>query len=59
MELFENDLISCPLTPAQVAPAGAELGLRIELYQPLRDFEGVPDEDLRRATCAGPGTSSR
>lgn len=53
IELFENDLISCPLTPLQVGQRAKELGLRIELYQPFRDFEGVPRDllvqNLRRA----------
>jgi 4-hydroxyphenylpyruvate dioxygenase len=53
VELFENDLIGCPLSPAQVGQRARELGLRIELYQPFRDFEGVPDDvlasNLRRA----------
>jgi 3-dehydroshikimate dehydratase len=53
IELFENDLISCPLTPFLIGQRAKELGLRIDLYQPFRDFEGVPDEllaqNLRRA----------
>jgi len=47
IELFENDLIGCPLTPAQIGRRATEFGLRVELYQPFRDFEGVPDEVLR------------
>lgn len=46
IELFENDLISCPLTPVQIGQRANELGLRIELYQPFRDFEGVPADQL-------------
>jgi 4-hydroxyphenylpyruvate dioxygenase len=53
IELFENDLIGCPLTPVQIGRRAVEFGLRIELYQPFRDFEGGPDEvlaaNLRRA----------
>jgi 4-hydroxyphenylpyruvate dioxygenase len=53
VELFEPDLISCPLTPVQLRRRIADLGLRIELYQPLRDIEAVPEEllaaNLRRA----------
>jgi 4-hydroxyphenylpyruvate dioxygenase len=53
VELFENDLISCPLTPAQIRRRARDLGLRIELYQPLRDIEAVPEpifaRNLRRA----------
>ena len=46
VELFEPDLISCPLTPAQVRRRTTDLGLRIELYQPLRDIEGVSADQL-------------
>jgi 4-hydroxyphenylpyruvate dioxygenase len=53
VELFESDLISCALSPGQIRERAADLGLRIELYQPFRDFEGVgPDmlvRNLRRA----------
>jgi 4-hydroxyphenylpyruvate dioxygenase len=49
VELFEPDLIASPLAPEQVRERAAELGLRIGLYQPFRDFEAVPEPDLRRA----------
>jgi 4-hydroxyphenylpyruvate dioxygenase len=48
VELFENDLISCALSPVQIRQRAADLGLRIELYQPFRDFEGVAAEVLAR-----------
>ncbi|WP_066366451.1 sugar phosphate isomerase/epimerase and 4-hydroxyphenylpyruvate domain-containing protein [Herbidospora mongoliensis] len=52
-ELFENDLVACPLSPEDVRHLAADLGLRIELYQPFRDFEAVPADllagNLRRA----------
>jgi 4-hydroxyphenylpyruvate dioxygenase len=55
IELFESDLISCALSPSQIRRRAEELGLRIELYQPFRDFEAVPEEilarNLRRAEC--------
>ncbi len=47
VELFEPDLIASPLTPAQVRERVADLGLRIGLYQPFRDFEAVPEDRLR------------
>jgi 4-hydroxyphenylpyruvate dioxygenase len=47
IELFENDLIVAPWSPAQVRTRCADLGLSIDLYQPFRDFEGVPPELLR------------
>src|SRR4051812_10617667 len=48
VELFENDLIGSPLSPAEVRMRAAELGLTIDLYQPFRDFEAVPAEQLER-----------
>lgn len=53
VEIFENDLISSPLAPEEVRSRVADLGLTIDLYQPLRDFEAVGPEalagNLRRA----------
>ncbi|TDC86278.1 sugar phosphate isomerase/epimerase and 4-hydroxyphenylpyruvate domain-containing protein [Actinomadura sp. 7K507] len=53
VEIFENDLLASPLSPAQVAERCAGLGLTVDLYQPFRDFEAVPEElhrrNLRRA----------
>ena len=53
VELFEPDLIASPHTPAEVRRRCEALGLEIALYQPLRDFEAVPDDrfaaNLRRA----------
>ena len=46
IELFEADLIASPLRPDQVATQAADLGLTIELYQPFRDFEAMPEEHL-------------
>lgn len=48
VEIFENDLLNFPGTPADVRRLCAELGLRIEMFQPFRDFEGVPPEQLQR-----------
>ncbi|MCI9889013.1 sugar phosphate isomerase/epimerase and 4-hydroxyphenylpyruvate domain-containing protein [Micrococcales bacterium 31B] len=54
VEIFELDLLACPLTPAEVRERCSELGLRIDMFQPLRDVEGVTDEvfaaTLRRAS---------
>jgi 4-hydroxyphenylpyruvate dioxygenase len=41
VEIFESDLINSASSPAQIRERAADLGLRIELYQPFRDFEGV------------------
>jgi 4-hydroxyphenylpyruvate dioxygenase len=53
VEIFENDLVASELSPADVRRRAADLGLTIDLYQPFRDFEGVPParlaSDLRRA----------
>ena len=44
LELFDNDLVASPLSPREVAARCAELGLTIDLFQPVRDVEGVsPD----------------
>ena len=53
VELFEPDLIASPHRPAEVRTRCEALELEIALYQPLRDFEAVPEErfaaNLRRA----------
>lgn len=53
VEIFENDLIASPLAPREVRALAGSLGLGIDLYQPMRDIEGVDDErfldNLRRA----------
>ncbi|MGH3393178.1 MAG: bifunctional sugar phosphate isomerase/epimerase/4-hydroxyphenylpyruvate dioxygenase family protein [Streptosporangiaceae bacterium] len=67
VEIFENDLIACPLSPSDIRLLAADLGLEILLYQPFRDFETtLPDRlaaSLRRAerkfavmTALGAGT---
>jgi 4-hydroxyphenylpyruvate dioxygenase len=48
IELFENDLIGSPLSPPEVREQAAQLDLGIDLYQPFRDFEAVPADQLRR-----------
>ncbi|MDX6312848.1 MAG: 4-hydroxyphenylpyruvate dioxygenase, partial [Streptomyces sp.] len=48
VEIFENDLINCPLSPREVRRRADDLGLAIELYQPFRDFEAVPADQLAR-----------
>jgi 3-dehydroshikimate dehydratase len=49
VELFEPDLIASPLKPAQIRERLAELHLTLDLYQPFRDFEAVPQPDFARA----------
>ncbi|MFD9737687.1 TIM barrel protein [Umezawaea sp. NPDC059074] len=48
VELFENDLLASPWSPARVRRECADLGLSIDLYQPFRDFEAVPPDVLAR-----------
>lgn len=48
VEIFEPDLIGSPLTPREIATLLKDLGLRCALYQPFRDFEGLP-EPFRQA----------
>ncbi|MFH8249833.1 bifunctional sugar phosphate isomerase/epimerase/4-hydroxyphenylpyruvate dioxygenase family protein [Microbacterium sp. B2969] len=53
VEIFEPDLIAAPESPEEIRALAARLGLTLDLYQPMRDVEGV-DEDafrdvLRRA----------
>lgn len=53
IEIFEQDLVTSPLSPEDVRKLAADLGLGLDLYQPFRDFDGVsPDllkANLRRA----------
>ncbi|MDR6614366.1 MULTISPECIES: bifunctional sugar phosphate isomerase/epimerase/4-hydroxyphenylpyruvate dioxygenase family protein [Klebsiella] len=41
VEIFENDLLYYTGTPADIRHLAADLGLKITLFQPFRDFEGV------------------
>ncbi|MET9141404.1 bifunctional sugar phosphate isomerase/epimerase/4-hydroxyphenylpyruvate dioxygenase family protein [Streptomyces parvulus] len=49
VEIFENDLLASPLTPEEIRARCADLGLTIDLYQPMRDVEGLPAEEFARA----------
>ncbi|MFC3068872.1 bifunctional sugar phosphate isomerase/epimerase/4-hydroxyphenylpyruvate dioxygenase family protein [Phenylobacterium soli] len=48
IELFENDLLFFDGTARDVRAMVEDVGLKISLFQPFRDFEGVPDEVFRR-----------
>lgn len=48
VEIFENDLIYSPRSPAELRTLCSDLGLDVDLYQPLRDFEAVPDAQFKR-----------
>ncbi|MFE1598398.1 bifunctional sugar phosphate isomerase/epimerase/4-hydroxyphenylpyruvate dioxygenase family protein [Methylobacterium sp. ID0610] len=43
VEIFENDLLSFNGTPRDVRRMAEDLGLAIAVYQPFRDFEGMPE----------------
>jgi 4-hydroxyphenylpyruvate dioxygenase len=43
-EIFENDLLTAQSTAREVAGQMRDLGLHCTLFQPFRDFEGMPDE---------------
>jgi len=47
IEIYEPNLRSYEGTPRDVGRITADLGLTIDLFQPLRDFEGVSDSELR------------
>lgn len=53
IEIFEQDLVTSPVTPEDVRKMAADLGLTLDLYQPFRDFDSVSGEllapNLRRA----------
>ncbi|MGW3647469.1 bifunctional sugar phosphate isomerase/epimerase/4-hydroxyphenylpyruvate dioxygenase family protein [Streptomyces sp. NPDC000878] len=48
VEVFENDLLASPLTPEEIRARCADLGLTIDLYQPMRDIEAVPEGEFAR-----------
>lgn len=41
VEIFDNDLVASPLPPQEIARRCADLGLTVDLFQPIRDVEGV------------------
>ncbi|MGN8025819.1 bifunctional sugar phosphate isomerase/epimerase/4-hydroxyphenylpyruvate dioxygenase family protein [Microbacterium sp. 22242] len=53
VEIFEPDLVAAPESPEEIRALAGRLGLTLDLYQPLRDVEGVDEEQfaavLRRA----------
>ena len=48
VEIFENDLLASPLTPEEIRARCADLGLTVDLYQPMRDIEAVPRDEFAR-----------
>ncbi|RYF65123.1 MAG: sugar phosphate isomerase/epimerase and 4-hydroxyphenylpyruvate domain-containing protein, partial [Comamonadaceae bacterium] len=49
IELFEADFIHFNGSAAELRRIAADLGLSIDLYQPLRDMEALPDASFARA----------
>jgi 4-hydroxyphenylpyruvate dioxygenase len=49
VEIFENDLLSSPSSPREVGQIIRDLGMTCTVFQPFRDFEGMPPE-LRART---------
>jgi 4-hydroxyphenylpyruvate dioxygenase len=49
VEIFENDLLSFPGSPAEVGRIIRDLGMECSLFQPFRDLEGMPPEQRARA----------
>ncbi len=48
VEIFENDLVFCTLSPREIRAISDDLGLTIDLFQPFRDLEGVDDAQFRK-----------
>lgn len=49
VEVMDADIVATPESPEEIRALCARLGLRIDMFQPFRDVEGV-DEDTFRST---------
>ncbi|MDO5528065.1 MAG: TIM barrel protein [Paracoccus sp. (in: a-proteobacteria)] len=49
IEIFEQDFLASDLSPRAVGKMVREAGLEITLFQPFRDFEGLPEPERSRA----------
>ncbi len=49
IEIFEQDFTASDFTPAEVGRMVRDQGLEITLFQPFRDFEGLPEPHRARA----------
>jgi 4-hydroxyphenylpyruvate dioxygenase len=49
VEIFENDFLAFDGSPAEVGRMVRDAGLEITLFQPFRDFEGLPEPQRSRA----------
>ncbi len=48
VEIFAPDLVAARESPEEIRALAARLGLRLDLYQPLRDVEGVDEAEFAR-----------
>ena len=49
VEIFENDFLAFDGSPREVGRMARDAGLAITLFQPFRDFEGLPEPQRSRA----------
>ena len=49
VEIFENDFLAYDATPREVGQMVRDAGLELNLFQPFRDFEGMPEPQRARA----------
>ncbi|WP_417669178.1 bifunctional sugar phosphate isomerase/epimerase/4-hydroxyphenylpyruvate dioxygenase family protein [Roseibium sp.] len=49
VEIFENDFLAFDASPRDVGQMVRDHGLEISLFQPFRDFEGMPEPQRSRA----------
>ena len=49
VEIFENDFLAFDASPREVGRMVRDAGLEITLFQPFRDFEGLPEPQRSRA----------
>lgn len=49
VEIFEADLLTYDATPREVGRMVRDAGLALTLFQPFRDFEGMPEPQRARA----------
>ncbi len=49
VEIFENDFLAFDRSPKEVGQMVRDHGLEISLFQPFRDFEGMPEPQRARA----------
>jgi 4-hydroxyphenylpyruvate dioxygenase len=49
LELFEPDFTNARMSAAELRRQCDDLGLKVELFQPFRDFEGMPPEAFQRS----------